>query len=126
MSLPDVFELRPPTTPEWATYVPHRHPQWKIHRRKGDASNALGMHFERGPCALYHFEDGEWIKQVETGPKQCSKCGIKRGEDYPEGTSYTIYGKERRPTKCWSISAPYPRNVPSYTTPLLCEVCRYS
>lgn len=68
---PDPATLKPP---EWATYVETRHPQFKLHKRKSDATCAVRLadpwHYgrKRGGV-LYRVVNGAWveIERVEQG-----------------------------------------------------------
>lgn len=72
MQFPDVL---PASVNVWATYIPYRTPEFKVHRSEGLANNAMG---QRGPdesYAKYQLVSGEWVKVFEHHPaKNCAWC----------------------------------------------------
>jgi hypothetical protein len=48
----------PPLQPEWATHVPFRRPELKLHKRKGDAVSAYRFHATR---RQYNYNTKEYV-----------------------------------------------------------------
>ena len=66
----------------WASYVPDRTPQFKVHTGRGQAVNAV--HYQR--CSqprggiVYEWIDGKWVENYRYEKKDtCVKCGKPLG-----------------------------------------------
>lgn len=72
-----------PPAPRFATYIPDRRPEWKIHSALGHAKNAFQY---RSNAILYEYIDEEWVERarIEDKPRSynnqspCSNCGLDR------------------------------------------------
>lgn len=71
---PDVIER--PQTHVWATLVPMRSPEFKVHQSEGFANSALGQRGLYESYAKYELVNGSWVKRFEYHPPtHCSQCG---------------------------------------------------
>jgi hypothetical protein len=67
-----------PTLPEWATDVPSRNPQFKIHRTQGLAMSALSDKMPYGACQVLRFDLASMMWKVYIdfiSPTDCERCG---------------------------------------------------
>lgn len=91
MSLDDFAPpQKPPPVPEWATYAPHRRPQWKVYKRLSDAKNAF---YAQPEIALYQFDHAtkEWVeryRQTGNGSDHCDECGVDLRKTYGSSRVY--------------------------------------
>lgn len=82
---------RGPKTPEWATYVPDRNPDFKVHKRKADALNAFPYR-DNYILYRYDFDTGKWVEQFRIEnrptPEICDRChrSTLRESVYASGT----------------------------------------
>lgn len=75
----DIPSFPPTDMPTWASYVEGRRPQFKLHRHKGLAKNAI-MYPRRqtphGGGVIYQFVNGEWeVYYVFEQNWECYICG---------------------------------------------------
>jgi hypothetical protein len=59
--------------PRWATYIPDRRPQFKMHTSKGLAKSALSIYADWGRGSLrvgvlYEHVEGEWVERANIEP----------------------------------------------------------
>jgi hypothetical protein len=59
--------------PEWATFVPGRRTQFKLHSNRGLALNACN--FGR-TFVLYHWSNNEWVKVEHNRRVRADKCDL--------------------------------------------------
>lgn len=100
LPFPDRITSKQPHS--WATLVPDRSPQFKVHNDQGKARAALTCHFRDCAVALYELVEGAWCKREEYARGVCSTCG---GNRYLQQADFHD-----------------PR--PSYAQPQLCYSCR--
>ena len=92
-------------SPKWATLIPHRVPEFKIHSSEGLAHNAMSNRSLNESFAKYELVNGEWILRYLYRPeKYCSACGVLYASD-----------RERR------HRVPYVK--PVATAPVICHDC---
>ncbi len=61
---------------QWATYIPGRNPEFKVHSNLGLARSAMGQRSLDERYALYNLVEGTWVKTFEYGPRpNCDRCG---------------------------------------------------
>ncbi len=66
----------------WATFVPERKPQFKVHNTKGLAHSALGQRNYYESYALYELVGGIWHRRFEYVPgSDCNYCGNEFSKD---------------------------------------------
>lgn len=73
----DPNDTTPRKLPEYATYIPSRSPNFKMHKQKKHAANALSCGAGAdSPGILYQNIDGKWIEidRFEP-PTECAHCG---------------------------------------------------
>lgn len=64
-----------PPLPKWATYIPSRSPQHKMHNTRGQAHNAVANKFPDGEGHVFEFVDGDWkISHSYYPPDECAWC----------------------------------------------------
>jgi hypothetical protein len=90
----------------WATYIPSRRPNFKLHSNRGHALNAFANHF--WGAILYKWENDEWVeiyreeKDDAKTSRYCENCGkdLKR-PDYGSywGTKMWIDKKTDKPRR---------------------------
>lgn len=78
MVFPERYEAKSP--PQWATLIPDRAPEFKVHTSLGLAHSAIAYHKPHSEVALYHLESDAlgayWQKTWEyVFPETCSNCG---------------------------------------------------
>lgn len=72
------FPTKLPFEPEWASYVEKRRPQFKVHRNRGQAKNAVMYSLHGWPRGgvIYHNVDGKWeVFFVYEQDMTCTICG---------------------------------------------------
>lgn len=67
----------PSTESQYATYIPWRTPEFKVHRTEGLAHSALGQRSYDEPYAKYELKGGVWHKVFEYQPADV--CGFCKG-----------------------------------------------
>lgn len=80
-------DMSGPKAPEWATFIPGRKPEFKVHKQRNHALSAFQY---RSNFLLFHWEDGKWVEVFRAenwhdDPKKeiCDKCGKSTlGEHY--------------------------------------------
>lgn len=81
----DFPDTMPSKESRYATYIPARHPAFKVHSNEGLAHSAMGQRNLNEPYAKYEFENGQWVKVFEYQPPgaddPCSYCGEPYGRD---------------------------------------------
>ena len=71
----DDFNPNAVSNGNWATYIPNRHPRFKVHVKRSHATSALGVKFPYCSGVLYERVDGEWIERDRMeAPKECAVC----------------------------------------------------
>lgn len=82
-----------PQLPKWATYIPGRRPEFKLHKQKGHATNAVGNH----KCGIvYEYVDNEWVERYRLDRKDivCAIEGCDNRSKYHYYNSvYTLPGR---------------------------------
>lgn len=78
MEFPETIE--PKSQPVWATHIPGRSPEFKVHKTVGQAHNALSQRGFHEHYALYHLIDGVWNKTFEYHPPEVCECGRRYAE----------------------------------------------
>jgi hypothetical protein len=68
-------DFRPPKIPEWASYIPQRHPKFKAHNNRGQAVNAINYDSREG--WLYRLYQGKWIPWAYK-PEWTKSTGVKK------------------------------------------------
>lgn len=71
-----------PVIPKWATFVPGRYPNFKMHKQPTHAKSAISTH---GKGVLYEHVDGKWVERANTdSPDQdvCGVCGESTWREY--------------------------------------------
>lgn len=59
----------------WASLIPYRGPQWKVHTKKSHAANAVGRIPPRQAWALYELRGDTWHKVAANElPLNCPRC----------------------------------------------------
>lgn len=69
----------PPPAPEWATLVPSRRPEFKIHNKRSHAINALKVYNPPRTGTIYQWdpEVREWVEWFSyERPTECCLCGL--------------------------------------------------
>lgn len=115
----DPNEKKQPKTPVWATYIPSRTPEWKLHTNRGHAINAINNRASTGygqgsPGIIYEYVDGEWVEWDRyERPDRCAHCGgafrSSKGENSWWSTSYRLSYHDKKLT--------------TYKQPVVCGVC---
>lgn len=71
---PDAFPT-PPDPVIWATQIEGRRSgQFKFHKNKGQARNAINVVYPNGRGIIYELVDGEWKVFYKIPFPQCSRC----------------------------------------------------
>lgn len=75
--------MKPPPRPEWATTIPGRSPEFKIHNQKNHATCALTACLyswrKQGERIIWHWENDEWVKaHSETWDFVADELGRKK------------------------------------------------
>lgn len=73
-----VKKFSPPPAPEWATHIPSRRPEFKIHNKRSHAINALKVYNPPRTGTIYQWnpETREWDEWFSfERPTECSLCG---------------------------------------------------
>lgn len=97
-----------PQIPPFATYIPSRRPEFKVHSNQGHAKNAINGVWPVFPAALYQWQDDKWVEvdRVERAT-HCSRC------EKPFDTTYERYGQTIRELEV----------SPKYKSPRFCRPC---
>ena len=82
----------------FATYIPARTPEFKVHRTEGLAHSALGQRNYNESYAKYEMKEGQWVKVFEHHPADaCGLCGGTFQVTHPSGRTgvfrYESYAK---------------------------------
>ena len=115
----DPNSKKKPVTPEYATYLPYRNPQFKIHKTIGHARAALSYKWPVEAGILYVYKNNEWVELERSDIlTNCSLCRISFSAVIKENrwpiTSWNwggrpdiivspIYKNKTYCKKCWSI-----------------------
>lgn len=105
MEFPRVLEQK---TVQWATLIPDRSPEFKVHSSKGLANSALAMRFPQYECARYTVVDGKWVLDWEYHlAENCSRCGNKfpkynHGRNLSEEVDTITINKAVICDDCWA------------------------
>ena len=60
---------------QWATFIPKRNPEFKVHSNLGLAHSAMGQRSLDECYALYQLVDGKWtLHFVYEPPEHCNRC----------------------------------------------------
>lgn len=102
----------------WATKIPYRGPEWKVHTSKGHASNAVAQRGLREPWAVYELVDKEWILRAcnDLGPI-CPRCNGEYDQAYQ-----AVYNEPPRYGGQNRFFDPQ-NNGPKYQREIICAVC---
>lgn len=72
----DKKKFKSPPQVEWATFIPDRTPNFKMHNTKQQAMAAMAYRMPNNACTLLHFENGEWVEEWDYQPSDiCNWCG---------------------------------------------------
>lgn len=97
----------------WATMIPLRAPEFKVHKNEGLANSALGNRGVNEKFAKYELVEGLWHKRFEyIPPDKCERC------------SGPFVGK--RPYESGRNKQKYFYKGPGYLAPILCNTCHAS
>jgi hypothetical protein len=99
MEFPDTI---PSKESMWATYIPARSPEFKVHKTLGLARSAMGQRSYDESYALYEMQGGQWVKTFEYHPAEmCGICGwrFNNGTDRWARVRYESMSKASKWTK---------------------------
>lgn len=105
-------EKKSPKTPVWASYVPARSPEWKLHAGRGQAINAINNRATSygslgSPGIIYEFVDGEWVEWDRyERPKECAHCGGPFGHTERDRYFSEAYRLHWTSTKLYAFQKP--------------------
>ncbi len=106
-------ETLPSNESMFATFIPARTPEFKVHRTEGLAHSALGQRSYDESYAKYEMKDGQWVKVFEYVP-QTEGCGICGGS-----FRVSTYSGGYRHVRCESLS-----KAPRWKKKPICQNCR--
>lgn len=109
----EAFDIASPTLPQWATYTKNRNPNFKIHKTKGQALNALSNQMPYSDCLVLEYSQQrmQWVIYIDyTKPDVCERCGG------PFAFQRNTYSSGREMTLEHADVANYLRDV-------ICNVC---
>ena len=94
----------------WATKVPGRNPEFKVHAKESLANSALGQRGLHESFAKYELTNGEWVLRFKYEPREdCDRCHRRYSE---MSGGY------------WSKRRARPRYAkPQYTSLVVCNHC---
>ena len=109
MSFPDTIPAAEANV--WATMIPARTPEFKVHKTEALANSAMGNRGISERYAKYELVGGVWIKRFEyVPPEVCDSCGG------PFVGTRSAYDKGRhRKTHFYK--------GPQYLAPVICNKC---
>jgi hypothetical protein len=91
---------KPPEVPPYATYVPDRSPQFKVHASRGKAVSAISyVHsYQARGGIVYALVDGKWKEELRYEPQEtCDKCNKKFSwQNYPVALDRSLPVLKRR------------------------------
>lgn len=94
----------------WATLIPGRTPEFKVHRTEGLANSAMSQRGVYASFAKYELVDGEWKRRFLYVPRSaCDRCKA------PYAIHETGYSRMR------NIDSTF--DGPNYLAPVICNMC---
>lgn len=94
----------------WATMIPLRAPEFKVHKNEGLANSAIGNRSVDESYAKYELVDGIWVKRLEYIPgTNCDNCHqpFYGNLSYDDGRNRKVYFYKG----------------PKYLAPVICHKC---
>lgn len=89
---PDVISQRQQGV--WATKIPYRNPEWKIHESEGKANSALSQRGMYESFAKYQLIGNDWHKVFAYVPSDTCRCDQKYTDvfqkHFSHRSSYTL------------------------------------
>lgn len=74
MTFPDTI---PASTSQWATMIPARNPEFKVHSKESLANSAMSQRGLRESFAKYELVGDKWILRWKYEPRDaCDRCGV--------------------------------------------------
>lgn len=106
-SFPDVIPQKEAHI--WATMIPGRSPDFKVHKSEALANSAMGQRGFHAEYAKYKLESGGWTKVFEYHPPTICRCG-NRYKDH-SGSYYRHFYEDPSSTEA------------KYKQKPICRVC---
>jgi hypothetical protein len=111
MEFPDTM---PASVNMWATYIPNRSPEFKVHKNEGLANSAMGQRDLNESYAKYALRGGEWVKVYEYQPKHfCDWCSKNLHENEKDARGRYRTTRYRPPHS----------KKPKWQQPVICAGC---
>lgn len=100
----------PADSSNWATKVPRRHPEFKVHSKESLANSALGQRGLNESFAKYELVNGQWVLRFKYEPREdCDRCHRL----YSEMTDSYWHRRRCRPAHA----------KPQYSSLVVCNNC---